>query len=130
MTTKMTNKKALEFVLSNCTLPTDVSDKLSAMVAAIERKNGAERKPTAKQNENAVLRAALVEFVNENAEDNGFTVTDLIKSCPAVEGMSQQKVSAILRQAVLGGELSKVSIKRRTHFVPFDPTLTAEVEGE
>lgn len=128
MTNKMTNKKALEFVLSTCTLPADVSDKLTAMVAAIERKNGAERKPTAKQTENAVLRSALVEFINENAEDNGFTVTDLIKSCPAVEGMSQQKVSAILRQAVLGGELSKVSVKRRTHFVPFDPTIGTEEE--
>lgn len=129
MTNKMTNKNALEFVLSTCALPTEVSDKLTAMVAAIERKNSAERKPTAKQTENAVLRSALVEFVNENAEGDGFTVTDLLKSCPAVEGKSNQYVSAILRQAVLAGEVSKGTVKRKTYFAPAGVYAT-EVEGE
>ena len=124
--TKMTNRKALEFVLANCAVPADVEEKLTSMIAALDRKNSAERKPTAKQTANADVRAALVEFINENAEGDGFTCADLLKECPAVEGKSNQYVSAILRQAVLAGEISKGSVKRRTYFAPVG---VYEVEG-
>lgn len=129
MTNKMTNKAALNYVLENCELPTEISEKLTAMVAALEKKNGGERKPTAKQNENAVVRAALVEFINKNAEGDGFTCADLLAACPIVEGRSNQYVSALLRQAVLAGEISKGAVKRRTYFAPVG-VYTAEVEGE
>ena len=129
MANKMTNKMALNYVLENCELPTEIADKLTAMVAALEKKNSGERKPTAKQNENAVVRAALVEFINENAEGDGFTCADLLAACPAVEGRSNQYVSALLRQAVLAGEVSKGTVKRRTYFAPVG-VYTAEVEGE
>ena len=129
MANKMTNKMALNYVLENCELPNEISEKLTAMVAALEKKNSGERKPTAKQNENAVVRAALVEFINKNAEGDGFTCADLLAACPIVEGRSNQYVSALLRQAVLAGEISKGAIKRRTYFAPVG-VYTAEVEGE
>lgn len=129
MANKMTNKMALNYVLENCELPNEISEKLTAMVAALEKKNSGERKPTAKQNENAVVRAALVEFINKNAEGNGFTCADLLAACPTVEGRSNQYVSALLRQAVLAGEISKGAVKRRTYFAPVG-VYTAEVEGE
>lgn len=128
-TEKMTNRKALTYAIENCDLPTEVAEKFTAMIAALDKKSTAERKPTAKQGENAAVRAALVEFINENAEGDGFTVSDLIKTCPVVEGKSNQYVSAILRQAVLAGEVSKGSVKRRTYFAPVG-VYTAEVEGE
>ena len=118
MANKMTNKMALNYVLENCTVPSEISDKLKAMIAALDKKNTAERKPTAKQNENAAIRTAIVEFINENAEGDGFTCADLLGACPAVEGRSNQYVSAILRQAVLAGEISKGTVKRRTYFAP------------
>ena len=127
--TKMTNRKALTYAIENCALPTDVREKFEAMIASLDRKAGAERKPTAKQGENAAVRAAIVEFINENAEGDGFTCSDLIKVCPAVEGKSNQYVSAILRQAVLAGEVSKGTVKRRTYFAPVGQ-YAAEVEGE
>ena len=117
-TAKMTNRKALAYVVDNCDLPADVAEKLSAMIAALDKKSTAERKPTAKQTENEVVRHALVEFINENAEGDGFTVSDLLKSCPIVTDKSNQYVSAILRQAVLAGEISKGTVKRRTYFAP------------
>ena len=118
MANKMTNKMALNYVLENCTVPSEISDKLKAMIAALDKKNTAERKPTAKQNENAAIRTAIVEFINENAEGDGFTCADLLAACPVVEGRSNQYVSAILRQAVLAGEISKGTVKRRTYFAP------------
>ena len=128
---KMTNRKALTYALENCDLPAEVAEKFAAMIAALDKKNTAERKPTAKQTENEAVRAALVEFINDNFTEgeNGFTCGDLLKVCPAVEGRSNQYVSAILRQAVLAGEVSKGSVKRRTYFAPFGVYPAAD-EGE
>lgn len=128
-TEKMTNRKALTYALEHCDLPADVAEKFTAMIAALDKKSTAERKPTAKQSENEGVRAAVVEFINENAEGDGFTCSDLIKVCPAVEGKSNQYVSAILRQAVLAGEVSKGTVKRRTYFAPVG-VYAVEDEGE
>ena len=130
-TEKMTNRKALTYAIDNCDLPADVREKFEAMIAALDKKSTAERKPTAKQGENAAVRAAVVEFINDNAEGDGFTCGDLLKVCPAVEGKSNQYVSAILRQAVLAGEVSKGTVKRRTYFAPVGKyPATTEDEGE
>ena len=114
-TEKMTNRKALTYALENCDLPTDVAEKFTAMIAALDKKSTAERKPTAKQ--------------GENAEGDGFTCSDLIKVCPVCEGKSNQFVSALLRQAVLAGEVSKGTVKRRTYFAPVGVYAAAD-EGE
>ena len=128
-TEKMTNRKALTYAIDNCDLPADVREKFEAMLTALDKKSTAERKPTAKQTENEAVRSAVVEFINDNAEGDGFTCSDLIKVCPAVEGKSNQYVSAILRQAVLAGEISKGTVKRRTYFAPVGQYAT-EDEGE
>lgn len=127
---KMTNRKALTYALENCDLPEDVREKFTAMIAALDKKNTAERKPTAKQTENEAVRAALVEFINANFEGDGFTCGDLLKVCPAVEGKSNQYVSAILRQAVQADELSKGSVKRRTYFAPVGVYETPTEDAE
>lgn len=132
MTDKMTNRKALAYALENCELPEAVAAKFTTMIAALDKKSGAERKPTARQAENAVVRAEIVDYINENFAEgsDGYTVTDLIKECPAVKGKSNQYVSALLRQAIQAGELSKGSVKRRTYFAPVGVyEAPAEVEG-
>ena len=124
--TKMTYVKALDRVINGGEVTSEVIDKLEALRATLAKKATAERKPTAKQTANAETRAALVNFINQNAEGNGFTVTDLLKQCPEVEGDSNQHVSAILRQAVQAGEISKGSVKRRTYFAPIGTYETEE----
>ena len=126
---KITNRKALSYVIDNCEIPAEVKDKLTAMVAALDKKSSAERKPTAKQTENAAIRAEVVEFINLNFEGDGFTCSDLIKVCPVCEGKSNQFVSALLRQAFLAGEISKGTVKRRTYFAPVGVYAAAD-EGE
>ena len=127
---KMTNRKALTYALENCDLPAEVAEKFTAMIAALDKKNTAERKPTAKQTENEAVRAALVEFINANFEGDGFTCGDLLKVCPAVEGRSNQYVSAILSQAFKAGEVSKGSVKRRTYFAPVGVYETPAEDAE
>ena len=130
-TEKMTNRKAIAWVLSQPNVPADVREKFEAMAVALDKKAAAEKKPTAKQTENEAVRAALVEFINDNMNGDGFTCGDLIKTCPAVESKTPQYVSAILRQAILAKELSKGQVKRRTYFAPFGFYAEAgEGEGE
>ena len=128
MTKKMTYAIAIDKALAGELTP-EVIEKLEALKASLAKKSGAERKPTAKQTENAAVRATLVDFINENFAEgsDGFTVSDLLKECPAVEGKSNQYVSALLRQAVLAGEVSKGTVKRRTYFAPIG--VYAPIEG-
>lgn len=126
MTKRMTYSQAITNAI-NGNLTTETIERLTALKVQLDKKAGAERKPTAKQQANETLRAELVEFINENAEGDGFTVTDILKECPAVAGDSNQHVSAVLRQAVQKGEISKGSVKRRTYFAPIG---VYEMEGE
>ena len=117
----MTNRKAINFVLENYDVPAEVEAKFRSMLSALDRKSNAERKPTAKQVENAGLRAIIVDFIKANAEgteNGGFTVTELIKSIDEIAECSNQKVSAILRLAVEDKALVRKSVKRHTYFCP------------
>ena len=126
MTNKMTYEMALtsaiDFLSAN-EFEQDVVEKLIACRESYaKRKNHkGERKPSAKQVENQGIRSALVEFINTHRGEveNGFTCSDLSKVCPAVEGFAPQRISALLTQAVKANEIAKVSIKRRTYFIPF-----------
>lgn len=109
---KMTNRKALEFVLENCTIPTEVEEKLTSMIAALDRKNGAERKPTAVQIENEKFKTLILSVVGAK----GMTVTDIIKAVPEFEGFSNQKISALVRQLKEEGKLVKTVEKGRSFF--------------
>ena len=129
MTNKMTYAQAVRRAIEGTVTP-EVIEKLEALEAQLQKKAGTSRKPTAKQKENAELQATLVEFINENAEGDGFTVTDLLKECSAVEGDSNQHVSAILRKAVQAREISKGSVKRRTYFAPVGVYPFADEEAE
>ena len=127
--TKMTYVNAIDYVLDTYTIDNaEVREKLDALKAQLIKRAGAERKPTAKQNENASIRAEVVAFINDNMADNGFTCAELIATCPVLAGKSNQYVSALMRQAVQAGEISKGTVKRRTYFAPYG--FYAEEKGE
>ena len=114
--TKITNKTALLFAIdaigdSN----PEVTAKLQKMVEQLDKKNASPKKLTAQQVKNEELKEVIVDFLADN-ENQGFTVTDLIKSVAELEGDSNQHVSALRRQLVEAGKVEKYSEKRRTYF--------------
>ena len=114
--TKITNKTALLFAIdaigdSN----PEVTAKLQKMVEQLEKKNASPKKLTAQQVKNEELKEVIVDFLADN-ENQGFTVTDLIKSIAELEGDSNQHVSALMRQLVEANKVEKYSEKRRTYF--------------
>jgi hypothetical protein len=110
--TKMTYAEALNVVISGGTVTEEVKEKLRALKVSVEKKNSAERKPTATQVANEGLKGAILEFMEVGTL---YTITDLIKQVPALEGLTNQKVSAIVRQ-MLPNPIERVDGKRKTYF--------------
>ena len=122
---KMTNSKALAFVLANCEIPADVKEKLENIKASIDKKNSAERKPTATQTENVGFKSAIVDYLATC--DKAQTIGDIMKGCAEVSELTNQRVSAIVRQLKDDGIVVREEIKRKAYFSLAD---TNEVEGE
>lgn len=120
---KLTNKKALEIAItaietssfSTSDFKTDeIVEKLSKMLVQTEKKSSSERKPTAKQEANKKLEAIILDYLNVQTE--GKTVTDMMKEIPELDGMSNQKVSSLVKPLKDDGIIVKEVIKGRSYF--------------
>ena len=111
---KMTNRKAIQFVLDNCDVPADVRAKFEAMAVAIDKKNGAERKPSARQIENEGIKSAILAEMEVN---HLYTIQEMLKGFTCFgEGMTSQRVSALMAQLVEAGKVVRTIDKRKTYF--------------
>ena len=114
---KLTYSKALDVAIS-AVAEGEVRDKLIALKASLEKKNSAERKPTATQTANEGFKDAILNGIDP---DGKYTITDLIKAVPEIAELSNQRVSAIVRQMVEAGSLVREEIKRKAYFsLPVD----------
>lgn len=111
--TKVTYVSALEVVLNGEPMTDEVREKLEALKASIAKKNTAERKPTATQTANEGFKVAIL---NGLESGKAYTITDIIKSVDAVSELSNQRVSAIVRQLVESGSLVREEVKRKAYF--------------
>ena len=82
-------------------------------IELLEKKNSADRKPTAKQVENANLSFAITDGMTAGTL---YTITDLIKTIPELADMSNQKVSALVRGLVQSKQVVREEIKRKAYF--------------
>lgn len=110
---KMTNSKALAFVLANAELPADVREKIENIKASIDKKNSAERKPTATQTENVGFKTAIL---NGMESGKAYTIGDLMKAIPEIADLTNQRVSAIVRQLKDDGLVTREEVKRKAYF--------------
>lgn len=82
-------------------------------IELLERKNSAEKKPTATQKANTELKAAILESM---VKDRNYTITEMIKEFPALSELTNQKVSAMVRQLVEANLIEKIEDKRKSYF--------------
>lgn len=82
-------------------------------VELLTKKNSADKKPTAQQVANAGIATAIVEGMEPNRL---YTVTEVIKSIPACADLTNQRVSALLRQLVESGKVKRTEDKRKAYF--------------
>lgn len=109
---KMTNVVALNFAIENGNFPTEVVDKLTAIRDSYIRKS-TNKKPTANQKENEGFKDTILAVL---AETGAVTVTELQAKDATLGALSNQRVSAILRQLVQDGAVVKTVDKKKSYF--------------
>jgi hypothetical protein len=112
-TNKMTNKGALQFVLDTYDVPAEVAEKLKSMVAQLEKKSGAERKPTARQVENTKVKEKIASQMEPNVL---YTVGEMLKKFDTTEDMTSQRLTALLCQMEEDGLVEKTKEKGKSLF--------------
>ena len=109
---KITNVKALEFVLANANLPKEYAEKIEKMKAQFEKKNSAEKKPTATQVANEGIKGVILEVL----ADKSMTITEMQKANSDLAELSNQKISALLSQMIKSGVVVRTEDKRKAYF--------------
>lgn len=79
----------------------------------LAKKNSADKKPTAQQTANLGIKEAILGAMEP---DKQYTITDLIKTVPECGDLTNQRVSALVRQLVDCGKVERIEEKRKAYF--------------
>lgn len=112
-TKKMTKVEYFKQIKANYPLTEDEVKFIDHEIELLSKKNSAEKKPTAQQTANEAIKTAIVEGMERNRL---YTVTEVIKSIPECADMTNQRVSALLRQLVEAGLVKRTEDKRKAYF--------------
>ena len=91
----------------------ELVEKIDNELALLAKKNSAEKKPTAQQTANEGIKSAIV---NGMESGQAYTITDIIKSVPECADLTNQRVSALMRQLVESGVVVRTEDKRKAYF--------------
>ena len=128
--TKMTKKVALECALcavagnplkeyrsavdGTVFTAEEVTAKLNEMWAALDKKSGTEKPMTENQKQNVGFKDNILATLSDGKKR---TATEILKETPEFpKDMSNQRVSALLRQLYLDGKVQKETVKGKTQF--------------
>jgi len=81
----------------------------------LAKKNSAEKKPTAQQEANAAIKANIIATM-EADRNRVWTVTELLKAVPGCADLTNQRMSALVRQMVDAGSVKRTEDKRKAFF--------------
>ncbi len=111
MANKMTKRDYFNRILSYA----NEEDKafLEHELELLAKKNSGERKPTATQKENENTKALIVEVLSNGS---AMTIGEICKANETLSSFSSQKISALVRQLVLDGTVTREEIKRKAYF--------------
>lgn len=112
---KLTKKDKFNALLSLAEVKSnaDLVEFINHEIELLDKKNSSEKKPTAQQTANDSIKAAILANM---AEGKKYTITDLIKSVPECADLTNQRVSALIRQLVDKGEVVRTEDKRKAYF--------------
>jgi predicted transcriptional regulator len=113
MEKKMTKREMFEQIKRNYDLTQAEVDFIDHELELLAKKNSADKKPTKVQVENEGIKAEILEGMEVG---KAYTITDLIKEVPAIAELSNQRVSALVRQLVADGSVTRTEEKRKAYF--------------
>jgi DNA-binding HxlR family transcriptional regulator len=110
---KMTKREMYEMIKANHNLSADEIAFIDHELELLAKKNSAEKKPTAVQVANEGIKADILDGMEIGKK---YTITDLMKEIPACAELSNQRVSALVRQLVTDGAVERTEEKRKAYF--------------
>ena len=111
---KITNKIALTYVLENCSLPTDIHEKIEKILASVEKKNGGSG-TSEKQMKNARLGDLVIEVLG----DKTMTVSEVLKAIGGTfedEEISHSKLNSVVTSLKRDGRVIREEVKGKAYF--------------
>ena len=79
----------------------------------LKKKNSSDKKPTATQIENEGIKEVILDTLSA---DKGLTITEMQKANIELADLSNQKISALIRQLIADKLVIKEEIKRKAYF--------------
>lgn len=80
----------------------------------LAKKNSAEKKPTAVQVANEGIKAVIVDVLAENGDK--MTISEMQKVNAELGELSNQRISALVRQLLADGKVERIEEKRKAYF--------------
>ena len=114
---KMTKADYFRQIMANYNLTADEKAFVEHELELLAKKNSAEKKPTAVQVANEGIKTDILEAMESGKK---YTITDLMKSIDACADLSNQRVSALVRQLVTEGSVERTEEKRKAYFSKVD----------
>ena len=113
--TQRDNFNEIREILVDGGYPDHLIEFIDGRVAQLDKKNSAERKPTAKQVENANFKADILAWMEP---DTLYLSAEVVKGVPSIveAGVSAQRVSAMLTQLVNDGAIVRTEEKRKNYY--------------
>lgn len=117
MTNKRTQRDFYKAIIAylygqDCPFEIDeMADFCESRLAVLDKK-AENKKPTKTQEENEVLKGVILDTLT----NEGVTVTELQGKSDELSALSNQKVSALLRQLITDGKVVKTVDKKKSYF--------------
>ena len=112
MAKKMTKVEMFKAILDNYDLSASEIEFINHEIELLEKKNS-NRKPTKAQAENENLKEIILKGMESG---KSYTITDLIKSIPEISDLTNQRVSALVRQLKDNDLVERVETKGKAYF--------------
>ena len=113
MTKKMTKREMFEQIKANYPLTDEEVKFIDHELELLAKKNSGEKKPTAVQVANEGIKQAIVAGMEKGKK---YTITDLMKCIPECAELSNQRVSALVRQLLNDEIVVRTEEKRKAYF--------------
>lgn len=112
---KITKRERFESLLTLSQVQADpgMVEFINHELELLAKKNSSEKKPTAQQVANEAIKQAIVDGMERN---HFYTITDIQKNVNECAELSNQRVSALVRQMVADGLVARTEDKRKAYF--------------
>jgi hypothetical protein len=110
---KMTKRDYFTAILEKYPLTAEEKAFVEHELELLAKKNASDKKPTAQQTANEGIKTAILDGMTP---DRLYTVTEIQKEILKDEDLSNQKVSALLRQLKDANLVVKTEDKRKSYF--------------